>query len=138
MIEPLEKKWRPQATPKSRKHEIEQCLAEFGFMPNLAHLLRRPSVVGSEESHSRRLREVLESLGPVFSTFGLYMSSRVDLLPVDACLDLAIIADQGEAAPMATIRELIAQEFACPPEEIYTVFEEEPFESWLVVQSHRA
>jgi predicted unusual protein kinase regulating ubiquinone biosynthesis (AarF/ABC1/UbiB family) len=100
--------------------------------------MRRLNGTGFEEAHSYRLRKALESLGPVFSAFGIYLSSRVDLLPVNACLDLALIDRQGEATPIFVVRELIAREFGCPLEKIYRAFEEVPFESRLMFQSHHA
>jgi predicted unusual protein kinase regulating ubiquinone biosynthesis (AarF/ABC1/UbiB family) len=137
MIEPLTKKRLSRATLKSRRREIEQCLAAFGLMPDLGRFMSRPSGAGFEETHSYRLRKALESLGPVFAAFGLYLSSRVDLLPVNTCLDLALIDNQVEAKPISAVRELIAHEFGCLPEEIYPAFEEVPFESQLMFQSHR-
>ena len=138
MREPLAKKRMRRATLKDRRQEIEACLAAFGLMPDRGRFMGRPSGAGSQETHSHRLCKALESLGPVFSAFGIYLSSRVDLLPVNACLDLARIVDQVETTPITAVRELIAQEFACPPEEIYAAFEEVPFESRLMFQSHHA
>jgi len=138
MIEPIEKEQMPRATQTSRRQQIERCLAQFGLTRGSDHLLGRTRRVGYEEAHSRRLREALESLGPVFSSFGIYMSSRVDLLPVEVCLELATIADRAEATPITTVHELIDREFACSYEEGYAVFEESPFESRLMLQSHHA
>jgi predicted unusual protein kinase regulating ubiquinone biosynthesis (AarF/ABC1/UbiB family) len=138
MMEPLTKKRLSRATLKSRRREVEQCLAAFGFMPDLGRFMSRPSGAGVEETYGYRLRRALESLGPVFSAFGLYLSSRVDLLPVKTCLDLSLIAGQVEANPISVVRDLIAHEFGCPPEEIYAAFEEVPFESQLMFQSHHA
>src|SRR5262249_43685417 len=39
---------------------------------------------------------------------------------------------------VAVVRNLIARELGRPPEEAYAAFEEEPFESRLLAQSHRA
>jgi predicted unusual protein kinase regulating ubiquinone biosynthesis (AarF/ABC1/UbiB family) len=80
----------------------------------------------------------LEALGPVFSAFGLYMASRVDLLLVHDRLELAAIADWAEATPSTTVRELIARETGCSLEGVYSVFEDEPCASQLLFQSHRA
>jgi predicted unusual protein kinase regulating ubiquinone biosynthesis (AarF/ABC1/UbiB family) len=74
----------------------------------------------------------------VFSAFGIYMSSRVDLLSVDDCLELASISDQVEAMPISTVREVIARECGRSQEEVYAVFEEAPFESRLPFQSYHA
>jgi predicted unusual protein kinase regulating ubiquinone biosynthesis (AarF/ABC1/UbiB family) len=138
MREPLAKKRMRRATLKDRRQEIEVCLAAFGLMPERGRFIGRPNGVGSQEMHSHTLCRALESLGPVFSAFGIYLSSRVDLLPVNACLDLARIVDQVEMTPISAVRELITQEFDCPPEEIYSTFEEVPFESRLMFQSHHA
>ncbi|MGH8070045.1 MAG: AarF/UbiB family protein [Candidatus Entotheonellia bacterium] len=107
-------------------------------MHDLGRFMRRPTGIGSEETHSQRLRQAMASLGPVFSAFGLYLSSRVDLLPVSACLDLALIAGRVEATPISAVRASIAREFGCPLEDIYPVFEEVPSESRLMYQSHHA
>jgi predicted unusual protein kinase regulating ubiquinone biosynthesis (AarF/ABC1/UbiB family) len=87
---------------------------------------------------TQRLRQALEALGPVFSAFGLYMASRVDLLPVHDRLELVAIADWAEATPSATVRELIARETGCSLAGVYPVFEDKPCESRLLFQSHRA
>jgi predicted unusual protein kinase regulating ubiquinone biosynthesis (AarF/ABC1/UbiB family) len=138
MREPLTNKRMPRATLKNRRQEIEQCLASFGLMPDLGRFMRRPSGAGSRETHSQRLRKALESLGPVFSSFGIYLSSRVDLLPVNTCLDLALIVGQVETTPISAVRKVITREFGCPQEEIYAAFEVVPFESRLMFQLHHA
>jgi predicted unusual protein kinase regulating ubiquinone biosynthesis (AarF/ABC1/UbiB family) len=138
MRAPQAKQRMPRATLKNRRQEIEQCLAAFGLMPDLGRFMRRPSGASPQEARSHRLRKALESLGPVFSSFGTYLSSRVDLLPVSTCLELALIVDQVETTPISAVRELITREFGCPPEELYAAFEEVPFESQLMFQSHHA
>jgi len=85
-----------------------------------------------------RLRQALESLGPIFSAFGLYMASRVDLLLVHERLELAAITDWAEPTPSATVRELIARETGHSLARGYRIFEDEPCESRLLFQSHRA
>lgn len=99
---------------------------------------RRASVAGREHMQTQRLRQALEALGPVFSAFGLYMASRVDLLRVHDRLELAAIADWAEATPDATVRELIARETGGSLEGVYSLFEDAPCESRLLFQSHRA
>jgi predicted unusual protein kinase regulating ubiquinone biosynthesis (AarF/ABC1/UbiB family) len=138
LIELLSKKRRPQEALKSRRQEIERCLTAFGVWGNGGRGLRRPSVSGHEPTQIQRLCQALEHLGPVFSAFGLYMASRVDLLLARDCLELAAIAGWGRATPSATIRELIAREIGCPYHEVFPVFEDEPFAFRLLCQSHRA
>jgi predicted unusual protein kinase regulating ubiquinone biosynthesis (AarF/ABC1/UbiB family) len=138
LIELLQKKRPPRETLKSRRQEIERCLVAFGVMGRAGRRSRRPSVAGHEHTQTQRLRQALEHLGPIFSAFGLYMSSRIDLLPVHDRLELAAIADWAEATPSATVRELVSREIGCSLTEVYVVFEEEPYESRLLFQSHHA
>jgi len=42
----------------------------------------------------QRLREALESLGPIFVKFGQMLSTRRDLMPVDLANELAKLQDQ--------------------------------------------
>lgn len=136
MREPVEKKL-PRDAMKRRQLQIEQCLANYGLAQPRRHSLR-PVRATDDEGRCRNLSAALVSLGPVFSSFGIYLSSRVDLLPENNCLELAAIPDRAEASPINRILSLIGSEMGRQPTEIYASFEEEPFESRLMFQSHRA
>jgi predicted unusual protein kinase regulating ubiquinone biosynthesis (AarF/ABC1/UbiB family) len=138
VLNPLQKQRPPREALKTRQQEIEQCLVAFGVTGETGRRTPRPSVAGREPTQTPRLRQALEALGPIFSAFGLYMASRVDLLLVHERLDLAAITDWAEATPSATVRELIAGETGGSLERVYPVFEDEPCESRLLFQSHRA
>jgi len=126
----------PDTTLKQRQREVEQRLAMFGLRRGPHRLVR--NAVAPEEDHIRRLRSALEGLGPVFVSFGLYLSTRVDLLAARECLELASLVDRAEASPTDAIRSLITQELGCSPEDAYLAFEENPFASSLLYQQHRA
>ena len=126
-----------RAAVKSRQLEIEQCLARYGLSGGPRRLFGvGADSAAAEDHHSLRLRSALTSLGPVFSSFGRYLSSRVDLLPAECCLELAALPERVPPIPIASIRELIAGSLGCMPEEAYLEIEEEPFESRLAFQSH--
>jgi len=137
MIESARRKLSPPAL-KSRRREIEHRLAACGLARGPRRLFRGETRVDFEQAHRRRLRAALEGLGPIFSSFGLYMSARVDLWPAKDCLELATIPDSAAAAPMADVRRVLSQEIDCLPEDNFSVFEAEPFESGLLFQSHHA
>ena len=125
----------PTTNLKQRRQEVEQCLAMW--------LRRRPlglpsPAVTFEGSYIQRLKAALENLGPVFCAFGLYLSTRVDLLDVNDCLELASLADCAEESSPAAIRTLVSQELGRSLEEAYISFEERPFASGLFHQQHHA
>lgn len=125
-----------RAALKRRQEEVAQLLAGYGLRRGPRRLSR--GAHGSEEPHCRRLRFALEKLGPAFSSFGIYMSTRADLLPAEDASELAAIRDLAEPLPPFAVRDLFTREVGCQPEEVFRSFEEEPFSSRLLFQSHRA
>jgi len=117
-----------------RRQEVEWRLAAAGFAKRSPQALR----VEVNEPRSLRLRETLIDLGPVFSAFGRYLSSRLDLLPEGECQVLATVPDRR--APMApeAVREVLREELGRHPEEAYAAFEIAPLISTLVYQDHQA
>jgi predicted unusual protein kinase regulating ubiquinone biosynthesis (AarF/ABC1/UbiB family) len=130
----LEKKPTREAV-KRRQVEIEQCLTEYGLAGN-----RRcsPPDARGEDSQCRRLSAALVSLGPVFSSFGIYLASRTDLFTPKNCLQLAAIPDRAEPTATDLVREAVSREIGCSTSDVFSIFEEEPFETRLMFQSHRA
>ncbi|HKP84227.1 MAG TPA: AarF/UbiB family protein [Pyrinomonadaceae bacterium] len=125
----------PTTSLKQRRQEVEQCLAMWLRRRPLG--LTTPSV-SFEGNHIGRLRAALEELGPVFCAFGLYLSTRVDLLEANDCLELASLPDGGEESSPAAIRRLVNQELGLSLEDVYLEFEERPFASGLFHQQHHA
>lgn len=136
MAEPAEMKLH-RAAVRKRQTQIAQVLAAHGLSRGPRRLLRGRRLF-IEDTYCRRLREALLDLGPVFSCFGIYLSSRVDLLPVSYCLELAAIPDLAVATPIASIRQIIQDTLGRSLEDAFIRFENEPFESRLLFQSHRA
>ncbi len=84
------------------------------------------------------MAHALAQLGPIFAAFGRYLSTRVDLLPLQSCMALGSIPDCGEATPRAVVRDLVAKVLPHPQTPGFAYFEEEPIASRLLVQQHRA
>jgi ubiquinone biosynthesis protein len=123
-------------TLKLRRREIEERLAQFGLKAGPHRVVRKR--VSSEENQIGRLRAALEGLGPVFCSFGLYMSTRVDLLATPDCRQLASLAEHTEQSSPVVVWEHIKRELGCRPDEVYSDFTEKPFVSGLLIQQHRA
>jgi predicted unusual protein kinase regulating ubiquinone biosynthesis (AarF/ABC1/UbiB family) len=137
MIENVKKR-SARITLKKRREEILERLAAFGLTRGPHRIGHAGRMWDGEASLGHRLRLALSDLGPVFSSFGLYLSTRVDLLPAGDCLELAQITD--EAPPMSSleVRDLIHRETGVTLEDAFLSFESEPFASRVLCQSHRA
>jgi ubiquinone biosynthesis protein len=123
---------RADERPESRRREVESRLEACRVWK------RRAAPSGEVEELPVELplllREALQSLGPVFSSFGLYLASRVDLLPPAVCRELGNLTDREEALPPAAVHALLREELTVPLPDC----EEEPFVSRAHVQLHRA
>jgi predicted unusual protein kinase regulating ubiquinone biosynthesis (AarF/ABC1/UbiB family) len=85
-----------------RRRAVESALAAFARTP-LRRVAPPEGRLGPTDFPIRRLRETLAALGPVFASFGRYLSTRPDLLPRRDCAELALIADTAMPAPPATL-----------------------------------
>jgi len=86
----------------------------------------------------QRLREALETLGPIFVKFGQVLSTRRDLLPLDIADELAKLQDQVPPFPPdLAIREI---EFSLGKklDQLFQTFEREPVASASIAQVHLA
>jgi ubiquinone biosynthesis protein len=126
----------PRATLKRRRDEVVGSLAACGLARGPHRVVR--GAAGGEGTRAGRLRVALTGLGPIFSSFGLYLATRVDLLRARDCQELAAIPDGGAPATPAAVRDLFRRELGYAPEEAFGAFAYEPFECRLLYQAHRA
>jgi ubiquinone biosynthesis protein len=85
-----------------------------------------------------RLRQALETLGPIFVKFGQVLSTRRDLLPDDIADELAKLQDQVPPFPAEEAVAVIERSFKRPLKEIFASFTLEPVASASVAQVHFA
>ncbi|MCP4657115.1 MAG: AarF/ABC1/UbiB kinase family protein [bacterium] len=124
---------------RDRRREVERHLVEHGLLRGPSrHLPAQRRQPAEPQELAVRLGPALAALGPVFAAFGRYLSYRADLLPMNDCLTLGEIPDQAPPLPAAEVHEHLAAELDRPHREIFSVFDDEPFESRLFHQSHRA
>lgn len=86
----------------------------------------------------QRLREALESLGPIFVKFGQVLSTRRDLLPADIAGELALLQDHVPPFAGEEAVAIIERAFERPLSELFTSFEQEPVASASIAQVHFA
>src|SRR6202043_100133 len=92
----------------------------------------------SDRPRAERLREALETLGPIFVKFGQVLSTRRDLLPLDIADELAKLQDQVPPFDVAQSVALIEQSLGAPVDTMFDEFERVPVASASIAQVHFA
>src|SRR6187549_1390992 len=85
-----------------------------------------------------RLREALESLGPVFVKFGQLLSVRRDLIPEDIADELAKLQDDVPPFAWPGVAAALDGAYGRPHREVFATFGQEPIASASVAQVHFA
>ncbi len=111
-----------------------------GFQKPWIKLIRRIVSVGRDLRAPRgeRLRQALESLGPIFVKFGQVMSTRRDLLPPDIADELARLQDRVPPFDSAVAVSMIEKSFGRPLAQIFASFDHTPIASASIAQVHFA
>lgn len=86
----------------------------------------------------QRLRQALESLGPIFVKFGQVLSTRRDLLPVDIADELALLQDQVPAFASEVAVGIIERAFGKKVDDVFVSFDRQPIASASIAQVHFA
>jgi ubiquinone biosynthesis protein len=137
-----------QRPPRSlgRLSEIAQVAARHGF----GYFLRRnrlgdlvPGGNGhrldeSASERGRRLREMLDELGPTFVKFGQLLSTRPDVVPPDIVAELRRLQDDVKPFPFVQIREVVETELDLTLDQAFLEFDLTPIASASIGQVHRA
>ena len=100
----------------------------YRFMPRFA--------AGPDATRAQRLREALETLGPIFVKFGQVLSTRRDLLPADLALELAKLQDRVPPFPSEVAIVEIEKSLGRRIQEVFATIEREPVASASVAQVH--
>lgn len=77
-------------------------------------------------------------LGPTFVKIGQTLSTRADLLPLPAMLELAKLQENVERFSNETAREIISGDLGAAPEDLYQSFNPEPIAAASLSQAYRA
>jgi ubiquinone biosynthesis protein len=130
-----------------RAREIGEAAARHGF----GYFLRRHELItlipfgerifgaGDEsESRGKRLRLMLEELGPTFVKFGKVLSTRPDVVPEDVVAELSELQDSVAPFPLSEVEETIKEELGLTVEQAFTSFEPVPMAAASIGQVHRA
>lgn len=127
-----------RSTLKQRREQVLERLAAVGLGRGPRRIVRDARISEGDTSLGLKLRLVLGDLGPIFSSFGSYLATRVDLLPAADCLELECIANDSPRMPLTDVRSLFERETGYALEKIFLTFENQPFEARLLHQLHHA
>lgn len=129
---------RSSGAKPNREAEVRSLLEAAGFPRRSKRRVSLAERWSPADAAAHRLAGALSSLGPVFQSFGNYLASRPDLLAAFDQPDLAAIRVDVPAESAARVRSTIARETGAFAEELFQSFADEPEESVLTHQTHRA
>src|SRR6188474_3842859 len=127
-----------------RLSEIAQVAARHGF----GYFLRRNRLgdlvsgdgadIDNVSDRGRRLREMLDELGPTFVKFGQLLSTRPDVVPPDIVVELQKLQDDVRPIPYDDVERVIRDDLELSVEQLFTEFEPQPVAAASIGQVHRA
>jgi ubiquinone biosynthesis protein len=137
-----------QAPPRSlgRISEIAQVAVRHGFgyffhrnrLSDLVPGDGRPADEELPSERGRRLREMLDELGPTFVKFGQLLSMRPDVLPPDIIAELRGLQDDVSPFPYEQVEDVMIAELGQPVERLFRDFDPVPMAAASIGQVHRA
>src|SRR6187551_474806 len=120
----------------SRVTEIGRVATRHGFGYVLDR--RRASDGEPHADRGRRLREMLDELGPTFVKFGQLLSTRPDVVPPDIIVELRKLQDDVSPVPIEDVERVVHAELGLTIEQAFLDFEEQPIAAASIGQVHRA
>jgi ubiquinone biosynthesis protein len=120
----------------ARVTEIGRVATRHGF----GYLLerRRASNGDAESDRGRRLREMLDELGPTFVKFGQLLSTRPDVVPPDMIAELRKLQDDVTPFPIEEVERVVREELGIGIEQAFLSYDERPIAAASIGQVHRA
>ncbi|MGE4329816.1 ubiquinone biosynthesis regulatory protein kinase UbiB [Diaphorobacter sp.] len=121
------------------RHGLDELLLSNFRHPWLRGLTRVITIGRRLDApRGQRLREALESLGPIFVKFGQVLSTRRDLLPPDIADELALLQDRVPPFDSDIAVATIERAFRRSIGEIFVSFDRVPVASASIAQVHFA
>jgi ubiquinone biosynthesis protein len=118
-----------------RYRELVRLSREQGFGPFISAAQRAERTV---DTPGVRLRRVLEQAGGVYIKLGQIAATRVDLLPLDVCKELAGLQNRVAAEPQERIAPVLEDELGEAVDEVFAEFDWEPLAAASIGQTYRA
>lgn len=122
------------------RHGFGHLLSQIGLvslLPSARHAHREDKIL-LRYSFAKRLRLLLEELGPSFIKFGQLLSTRPDLLPRDVLTELSLLQDNVPSFDYSKVSYAVEEALDKPLSELFAFFEQEPLAAASIGQVHRA
>ena len=137
---------QPATRNVRRLSEIAQVAVKHGFgyfferhrLTDLFPWISRDGSADTPSDRGRRLREMLDELGPTFVKFGQLLSTRPDIVPPDIVVELQKLQDDVRPIPFADVRRVIEEELGLTIEQAFLEFDEQPTAAASIGQVHHA
>ncbi|WP_240375541.1 ABC1 kinase family protein [Bacillus piscicola] len=133
----------------NRYRKIAATLARHGFgyilqEVGLFHILSLPKRLAADSKESdlysigKRMRRVIEELGPTFVKLGQLISTRKDIFPPAIIQELEKLQDEVEPFPFKEAQQIIESDLNGSLSDLFLEFEETPMAAASIGQVHKA
>lgn len=130
--------WAVRGFSRYHREEYERLSKDHKSGKDLEETVLTGAQYQKYRKLGRWLCQRLHGLGPTFIKIGQTLSTRADLLPLPAMLELAALQEDVEPFPTGNAREIIAKELGGYPEKLYQSFDEHPIAAASLSQAYRA
>lgn len=119
--------WKVNQNRHTRFRTIVSVLRRYNVLSNLAR-----------QKNPDQVRLAFETLGPTFIKIGQILSSRTDIVKPEFANEFKKLQDNVRADPFTTVQATIERQTGKPLNAMFASFDEQPFASASMGQTHHA
>ncbi|MFC6181713.1 ABC1 kinase family protein [Lactiplantibacillus daowaiensis] len=125
--EPTAPTWQANQNRHTRFRTIVGVLRKYNVLSNLAR-----------QKHPQQVRLAFEELGPTFIKIGQILSSRTDIVKPSFANEFKKLQDNVKSDPFDIVQQTIETQTGQPLTAMFASFDEQPFASASMGQTHHA
>lgn len=127
MVEESIPKWQANQNRHTRFRTIVGVLRKYNVLSNLAR-----------QKHPGQVRAAFEELGPTFIKVGQILSSRTDIVKPEFANEFKKLQDNVHSDDFTIVKKTIETQTGKQMDEMFASFDEQPFASASMGQTHHA